>query len=95
MSLANPLWGAPRIHGEPLKLGIAVAQSTVARYLPRFRKLPSQAWRTFLTNRRPQELRTLEAGMPLNLYNNLLHANRTDSSTGLFCFLARCSLFAV
>jgi putative transposase len=45
MSQANPLWGAPRIHGELLKLGIAVAQSTVARYLPR-----SQTWRTFLTN---------------------------------------------
>src|SRR5260370_16026621 len=42
MSQANPLWGAPRIHGELLKLGIAVAQSTVARYLPRHRKPPSQ-----------------------------------------------------
>jgi len=50
MSQANPLWGAPRIHGELLKLGIAVAQSTVARYLPRPRKPPSQTWRTFLTN---------------------------------------------
>ena len=50
MSQANPLWGAPRIHGELLKLGIAVAQSTVARYLPRPRKPPSQGWRTFLKN---------------------------------------------
>jgi putative transposase len=50
MSQANPLWGAPRIHGELLKLGIAVAQSTVARYLPRSRKPPSQPWRTFLKN---------------------------------------------
>src|SRR6184192_2071063 len=50
MRQANPLWGAPRIHGELLKLGIAVAQSTVARYLPRPRKPPSQTWRTFLTN---------------------------------------------
>ena len=50
MSQANPLWGAPRIHGELLKLGIAVAQSTVARYLPRPRKPPSQTWRTSLTN---------------------------------------------
>ncbi len=47
---ANSLWGAPRIHGELLKLRIAVAQSTVARYLPRPRKPPSQTWRTFLTN---------------------------------------------
>jgi putative transposase len=50
MSQANPLWGAPRIHGELLKLGIAVTQSTVARYLPRPCKPPSQTWRTFLTN---------------------------------------------
>src|SRR5580700_7450811 len=50
MHQANPLWGAPRIHGELLKLGIAVAQSTVARYLPRPRKPPSQTWRTFLTS---------------------------------------------
>ena len=50
MSQANPMWGAPRIHGELLKLGIAVAQSTVAKYLPRPRKPPSQTWRTFLTN---------------------------------------------
>jgi hypothetical protein len=44
MSQANPLWGAPRIHAELLKLGIVVAQSTVARYLPRHRKPPSQTW---------------------------------------------------
>jgi transposase InsO family protein len=50
MRQANPLWGAPRIHGELLKLGIAVAQSTVAKYLPRSRQPPSQTWRTFLTN---------------------------------------------
>src|SRR5260370_5798076 len=50
MSQATPLWGAPRNHGELLKLGIAVAKSTVARYLPRPRKPPSQTWRTCLTN---------------------------------------------
>src|SRR5260370_34936467 len=50
MSQANPLWGAPRIHGELLKLGIDVAQSTVAKYLRRQRKPPSQAWRTFVAN---------------------------------------------
>ena len=49
-SQANPLWGTPRIHGELLKLGIAVAPSTVTRYLPRPRKPPSQTWLTFLTN---------------------------------------------
>src|SRR5262249_16040634 len=50
MSLANPLWGAPRIHGELLKLGIKVAESTVGKYLQRHRKPPSQTWRTFLSN---------------------------------------------
>jgi putative transposase len=49
MSQANPLWGAPRIHGELLKLGIVVPQSTVARYLPRPCKPPAQG-RTFLKN---------------------------------------------
>src|SRR6266436_3646933 len=46
----NPLWGAPRIHGELLKLGIDVAERTVSRLLPKRRSPPSQTWRTFLTN---------------------------------------------
>jgi hypothetical protein len=50
MSLANPLWGAPRIHGELLKLGIDVGQTTVAKYMARRRGPPSQGWRTFLRN---------------------------------------------
>jgi len=50
MSIENPLWGAPRIHGELLKLGIDIAQSTVARYMVRHSRPPSQTWRTFLTN---------------------------------------------
>ena len=50
MATANPLWGAPRIHGELLKLGIDVSQATVAKYMPRHRRPPSQTWRTFLTN---------------------------------------------
>ena len=50
MSRANPLWGAPRIHGELLKLGFGVAQSTVARYMCRHWRPPSQGWRTFLSN---------------------------------------------
>ena len=50
MSLANPRWGAPRIHGELLKIGIAVSQATVAKYMVRHRKPPSQTWRTFLKN---------------------------------------------
>jgi hypothetical protein len=50
MKRANPLWGAPRIHGELLKLGIEVSERTVSRWLPRLRKPPSQSWRTFLAN---------------------------------------------
>ncbi len=50
MSAANPLWGAPRIHGELLKLGISVSQATVSKYMARGRRTPSQSWRTFLAN---------------------------------------------
>ncbi len=52
LSLANRLWGAPRIHGELLKLGIEVAQSTVAKYMARRGRGPSQTWNTFLRNHR-------------------------------------------
>ena len=48
MSAANPLWGAPRIHGELRKLGIQISQATIAKYMVRQRKPPSQTWRTFL-----------------------------------------------
>ena len=50
MSQENPLWGAPRIHGELLKLGIEVSQATVSNYMIRHRKPPFQSWRTFLDN---------------------------------------------
>jgi hypothetical protein len=50
MSLANRLWGAPRIHGELLKLGIEVAQSTVAKYMAKNGRGRSQTWKTFLRN---------------------------------------------
>jgi len=53
MSVENPLWGAPRIHGELLKLGFEVAQSSVARYMVKRRGPPSQEWRTFLRNHAP------------------------------------------
>jgi len=53
MSIENPLWGAPRIHGELLKLGFSVAQSTVAKYMVKRRGPPSQGWRTFLRNHAP------------------------------------------
>ena len=50
MSLANPLWGAPRIHGELLKLGIDIGQTSVAKYMAKRRGPPSQGWKTFLNN---------------------------------------------
>jgi len=50
ISKENPLWGAPRIHGELLMLGIEVAESTVARYMARRQRPPSQGWKTFLHN---------------------------------------------
>jgi len=53
MSIENPLWGAPRIHGELLKLGFEVAQSTVTKYMVRRYGPPSQGWRTFLRNHAP------------------------------------------
>ena len=53
MSVDNPLWGAPRIHGELLKLGFEVAQSSVAKYMVKRSWPPSQGWRTFLRNHSP------------------------------------------
>src|ERR1700749_3832943 len=53
MSIENPLWGAPRIHGELLKLGFEVAQSSVAKYIVKRRVPPSPGWRTFLRNHAP------------------------------------------
>ena len=50
MCRANPLWGAPRIHGELLKLGLGVSEATVSKYMIRVRRPPSQTWRTFLEN---------------------------------------------
>ena len=53
MSIENPLWGAPRIHGELLKLGFEVAQSSVAKYMVKRHGSPNQGWRTFLHNHAP------------------------------------------
>jgi len=50
MSRANPGWGAPRIHGELLKLGIDIGETTVAKYLVGPRRPPLQSWKTFLAN---------------------------------------------
>ena len=53
MSRANPLWGAPRIHGELLKLSITISQATVGRWMPWRPKVPSPTWRSFLRNHLP------------------------------------------
>jgi putative transposase len=50
MSRENPLWGAPRIHGELLKLGIDIGETSVSKYMGRHRRPPSQTWKTFLDN---------------------------------------------
>jgi putative transposase len=58
MSLANPLWGAPRIHGELLKLGNDGTQASVAKYMAHPGNPPSQTWRTFLNNHAKQLVST-------------------------------------
>src|SRR5690242_9050884 len=50
MSRENPIWGAPRIHGELLKLGIDIGETSVSKYMMRRRRPPSQTWKTFLAN---------------------------------------------
>ena len=72
MSLDNPLWGAPRIHGELLKLGFQVAQSTVAKYMERQGRPPGQSWWTFLRNHLP-EIAAVDLFVVPTLAFNLLY----------------------
>jgi len=94
MSRANPLWGAPRIHGELLKLGIEVSQTTVAKYLVREGKPPSQTWRTFLENHAKDIIATDFFTVPTATFRvlfvlvvlshdrrEILHTNVTESPT--------------
>jgi hypothetical protein len=53
MATANPYWGAPRIHGELVKLGMEISERTVSRLMPKHRKPPSQTWKAFLNNHVP------------------------------------------
>jgi transposase InsO family protein len=73
MSIENPLWGAPRIHGELLKLGFEVAQSSVAKYMVKRRGPPSQGWRTFLHNHAP-DIAAMDLFVVPTIGFNLLHA---------------------
>jgi transposase InsO family protein len=73
MSIENPLWGAPRIHGELLKLGFEVAQSSVAKYIVKRRVPPSQGWRTFLRNHAP-DIAAMDLFVVPTIGFDLLHA---------------------
>ena len=73
MSIENPLWGAPRIRGELLKLGFEVAQSTVAKYMVKRRGPPSQGWRTFLRNHAP-DIAAMDMFVVPTIGFNLLNA---------------------
>jgi hypothetical protein len=71
MSQADPLWGAPRIHGELQRLGIALSQSNVAKYMVRRRRPPSQTWRTFLANHVGQVMAAVFFVVPTATYRLL------------------------
>ena len=73
MSVENSLWGAPRIHGELLKLGFEVAQSSVAKYMVKRRGPPSQGWRTFLRNHAP-DIAAMDLFVVPTIGFNLLYA---------------------
>jgi transposase InsO family protein len=94
MSQSNPLWGAPRIHGELLKLGIEVSETTASKYLIRERKPPSQSWRTFLENHAKDIIATDFLIVPTATFRvlfvlvvlshdrrEILHTNVTESPT--------------
>jgi transposase InsO family protein len=73
MSIENPLWGAPRIHGELLKLGFEVAQSSIAKYMVKRRGPPNQGWRTFLRNHAP-DIAAMDLFVVPTIGFNLLYA---------------------
>ena len=97
MSRDNPFWGAPRIHGELLKLGIEISQGTVSKYMVHHRKPPSQSWRTFLRNHAKDivsvdfltvptaTFRVLYVFIILsNVRRRIVHFNVTDSPTAFW-----------
>ena len=97
MSGSNPLWGAPRIHGELLKPGITVSQASVSKYMVHHSRPPSQAWRTFLTNHAKDIVSVVFFTVPTatlrvlfiflimsNDRRNVIHFNVTDSPTAVW-----------
>src|SRR5262245_346058 len=79
MSIENPLWGTPRIHGELLKLGFEIAQSTVAKYMVKWQGPPSQGWRTFLRNHAPDIAAMDLFVVPSIGFNLLLHPHHRQA----------------
>ena len=87
MNVENPLWGAPRIHGELLKLGFDLPQSSVAKYMVKRRDPPSQGWRTFLHNHAP-DIAAMDLFVVPTIGFNLLYAFviiRLDRPSGDCC----------
>ena len=85
MSIANPLWGAPRIHGELHKLGIDVGQTTVAKYMSKRRRPPSQGWKTFLRNH-AQAVASIDMFVvPTISFRLLLDFSSCDTHAASFC----------
>jgi hypothetical protein len=74
MSIENPLWGAPRIHGELLKLGFEVAQSSVGKYMIKRSGPPSQGWRTFLRNH-ASDIAAMDLFVVPTIHFDLLYAS--------------------
>ena len=97
MLRSNPLWGAPRIHGELLKLGISVSQATISKYMVRHSKPPSQTWRAFLKNHARDIVSVDFFTVPTATFRvlfvflimsndrrNVIHFNVTDSPTAVW-----------
>jgi transposase InsO family protein len=82
MQLNNVGWGAPRIHGELLKLGIELSQATVSKYMVRDRNPPSQTWRTFLSNH-AKDIAAIDLfTVPTATFRHIVHFNVTEHPTG-------------
>ena len=86
MSVENPLWGAPRIHGELLKLGFEVSQSSVAKYMVKRRGPPSQGWRAFLANHAP-DIAAMDLFVVPTISFDLLYARSITTNLLLVAFL--------
>jgi hypothetical protein len=83
MNIENPLWGAPRIDGELLKLGFNVAQSSVAKYMVRRRRPPSQGWCSFLRNHTP-DVAAMDLFVVPTIGFDLLYAESMSSNSSRF-----------